>query len=103
MAALEKGTVRETTMAAVGRTGTGFPVNAPDGHSTRINVLLLWLSAAEQGFGYDIWLTATSPSGYSNWVAMSVKRREMATNLVIFKPVKVPAKDRHGELLHFCG
>lgn len=42
----------ETTMAAVGR-GQAPVMNALTGHSYQgINVPLLWLSAAEQGFGY---------------------------------------------------
>ncbi len=97
VAALEKGTRpwKRPWRPAEG-TGTGFPVNALTGHSYRgINVLLLWLSAAEQGFGYDIWLTYRQ----AQQLGGHVRKGEMATNTVIFKPVKVPAKDRHGELL----
>ncbi len=97
VAALEKGTRpwKRPWRPSEG-TGTGFPVNALTGHSYQgINVLLLWLSAAEQGFGYDIWLTYRQ----AQQLGGHVRKGEMATNTVIFKPVKVPAKDRHGELL----
>ncbi|MDL5169041.1 ArdC-like ssDNA-binding domain-containing protein, partial [Proteus faecis] len=94
---LEKGTCpwKRPWRPAEG-TGTGFPVNALTGHPYQgMNVLLLWLSAAEQGFGCDTWLTyrqAQQLGGY-------VRKGEMATDTVIFKPLNVPAKDRHGEPL----
>lgn len=90
--ALEKGTCpwKRPWRPAEG-TGTGFPVNALTGHPYQgMNVLLLWLSAAEQGFGCDIWLTyrqAQQLGGY-------VRKGETATDTVIFKPLNVPAKDR---------
>ncbi|EGT3611542.1 DUF1738 domain-containing protein [Morganella morganii] len=97
VAALEKGTApwkRPWRQAEGAR--TGFPVNALTGNAYQgMNVLLLWLSADEQGFGADIWLTYRQ----AQQLGGHVRKGEVATDSVIFKPLKVAAKDRYGDVL----
>lgn len=97
VAALEKGTApwkRPWRLAQGVR--TGFPVNALTGNAYQgMNVLLLWLSADEQGFGSDCWLTYRQ----AQQLGGHVRKGEVATDSVIFKPLSVPAKDRYGEVL----
>ncbi|MEX9840407.1 ArdC family protein [Providencia rettgeri] len=97
VAALEKGAApwkRPWRLAQGIR--AGLPVNALTGNAYQgINVLLLWLSAAEQGFGSDLWLTYRQ----AQQLGGHVRKGEVATDTVIFKPLKVPAKDRNGDVL----
>lgn len=97
VAVLEKGTApwKRPWRSAEGA-GTGFPVNALTGNAYQgMNVLLLWLSADEQGFGSVCWLTYRQ----AQQLGGHVRKGEAATDTVIYKPLKVPAKDRNGDVL----
>lgn len=97
VAALEKGTAPwKRPWRSAQDAGMGFPVNALTGNTYQgMNVLLLWLSAAELGFGSDIWLTYRQ----AQQLGGHIRKGEIATDAVIYKPLKVPVKDRNGHVL----
>lgn len=93
VAALEKGVAPWVRpWAAAGSAGpSGTPRNAATGHRYRgINVLLLWLSASENGFSSDLWITAKQAEDCRG----HVKPGAIATRIVLAMPrVKVVGRD----------
>jgi antirestriction protein ArdC len=82
----------------------GFPVNGDTGRPySGVNVLLLWISAAENGFSSNEWYTfkqaqkAKPAEGYEG--KPSVRKGEKGTRIIFFKPVAKSWKDKDGNVV----
>ena len=98
IAAIEKGTSpwQKPWRSAGTHPGGIFPSNAlTTKNYSGMNVLLLWLSAEEQGFQSNIWLTFRQALTLGG----SVRKGETSTLAVIYKPFKVRAEDKEGNPL----
>ncbi|KGT93878.1 DNA primase [Erwinia typographi] len=71
-----------------------IPSNASTGrHYNGINIMLLWLSAEEQGFNSNRWLTWKQAQAAGG----NVRKGEKATVAVFFKPFEVESTDKAGQ------
>ena len=71
----------------------GLPLNASTGRQySGINVLLLWMSAAEQGFRSSQWLTYRQ----AQEIGGQVRKGEKATLGVVYKDWRKQAEDSNG-------
>lgn len=71
-----------------------IPSNASTGrHYNGVNIMLLWLSAEEQGFNSNRWLTWKQAQAAGG----NVCKGEKATVAVFFKPFEVEATDKYGQ------
>lgn len=100
IAAIERGTLPwrkpwQTDRSRMAQ-GSVMPLNGTTGNFySGVNVLLLWLSACDQGFSANRWLTylqAEAAGGH-------VRAGEKATLAVVFKPWEKDAKDADGRQL----
>lgn len=98
VAALENGTVpwKRPWRSADNERGGILPSNVLTGNAySGVNILLLWMSAEEQGFGLNRWLTYRQ----AQQLGGQVRKGEQATCGVIYKPLQVQAEDRDGNKL----
>lgn len=101
VAALEKGTSpwrKPWRTVAGGRSVSmsGLPVNAITGRAySGINVLLLWIDAAEKGFTSHRWLTFKQALD----VGGNVRKGEKSTLVTLFKPFEKKETDEQGKPL----
>ena len=71
-----------------------IPSNASTGrHYNGVNIMLLWLSAEEQGFNSNRWLTWKQAQAAGG----NIRKGEKATVAVFFKPFEVEATDKSGQ------
>ncbi|MFG6076895.1 ArdC family protein [Erwinia sp. OPT-41] len=97
--ALENGVEpwRKPWRAVAGSELAGLPLNATTGrHYSGVNVLLLWMSAEEQGFRNNYWLTYRQ----AQQTGGQVRKGEKATLAVIYKDWTKQAEDREGNRLY---
>ncbi|WP_080707958.1 MULTISPECIES: ArdC-like ssDNA-binding domain-containing protein [Erwiniaceae] len=97
--ALENGVApwRKPWRAAAGSGLAGLPLNATTGrHYSGVNVLLLWMSAEEQGFRNNRWLTYRQ----AQQAGGQVRKGEKATLAVVYKDWTKQAEDREGNRLY---
>ena len=74
--------------------GSPIPSNASTGrHYNGVNIMLLWLSAEEQGFNSNRWLTWKQAQAAGG----NVRKGEKATMAVFFKPFEVESTDKSGQ------
>lgn len=93
--ALENGVApwRKPWRAAAGSGLAGLPLNATTGrHYSGVNVLLLWMSAEEQGFRNNRWMTYRQ----AQQAGGQVRKGEKATLAVVYKDWTKQAEDREG-------
>lgn len=101
IAALEKGTSpwrKPWKTVAGGHAGTmrGLPANAVTGRAySGINVLLLWIDAADKGFTSHRWLTFKQALD----VGGNVRKGEKSTLVTLFKPFEKKETDEQGKPL----
>ncbi|CAM4377127.1 antirestriction protein [Yersinia intermedia] len=101
VAALEKGTSpwrKPWRTVAGGRSVSmsGLPANAITGRAySGINVLLLWIDAAEKGFTSHRWLTFKQAQD----VGGNVRKGEKSTLVTLFKPFEKKETDEQGRPL----
>lgn len=97
--ALENGVApwRKPWRAAAGSGLAGLPLNATTGrHYSGVNVLLLWMSAEEQGFRNNRWMTYRQ----AQQAGGQVRKGEKATLAVVYKDWTKQAEDREGNRLY---
>lgn len=97
--ALENGVApwRKPWRAAAGSGLAGLPLNATTGrHYSGVNVLLLWMSAEEQGFHNNRWMTYRQ----AQQAGGQVRKGEKATLAVVYKDWTKQAEDREGNRLY---
>lgn len=97
--ALENGVApwRKPWRAAAGSGLAGLPLNSTTGrHYSGVNVLLLWMSAEEQGFRNNRWLTYRQ----AQQTGGQVRKGEKATLAVVYKDWTKQAEDREGNRLY---
>ncbi|MBC3211031.1 ArdC family protein [Serratia fonticola] len=101
VAALEKGTSPwrkpwKTIAGSHSGSISGLPANAVTGRTySGINVLLLWIDAAEKGFTSHRWLTFKQAQD----VGGNVRKGEKATLVTLFKPFEKKETDEQGKPL----
>ncbi|VXD06747.1 DNA primase [Enterobacterales bacterium 8AC] len=101
IAALEKGTSpwrKPWKTVAGGHAGSmrGLPANAVTGRAySGINVLLLWIDAADKGFTSHRWLTFKQALD----VGGNVRKGEKSTLVTLFKPFEKKEADEQGKPL----
>ncbi|EHS4662161.1 DUF1738 domain-containing protein [Salmonella enterica] len=90
--ALENGT---TPWRKAWQTGKeGLPANAITGRNySGINVMLLWIDAADKGFHSNRWLTFKQALDAGG----NVRKGEKSTLVTLFKPFQKEAKDNSGQ------
>lgn len=97
--ALENGVApwKKPWRTAAGSEIAGLPLNATTGrHYSGVNVLLLWMSAEEQGFRSPRWLTYRQAQEAGG----QVRKGEKATLGVIYKDWTKQAEDLQGNRLY---
>ncbi|VTP78172.1 DNA primase TraC [Leclercia adecarboxylata] len=97
--ALENGVAprRKPWRAAAGSGLAGLPLKATTGrHYSGVNVLLLWMSAEEQGFRNNRWMTYRQAQQAGGQVC----KGEKATLAVVYKDWTKQAEDREGNRLY---
>ncbi|MCX8966309.1 DUF1738 domain-containing protein [Erwinia psidii] len=97
--ALENGVEpwRKPWRTVAGSELSGLPLNATTGrHYSGVNVLLLWISAEEQGFRNNHWLTYRQ----AQQAGGQIRKGEKATLAVVYKDWTKQAEDRDGNRLY---